>query len=91
MKIIEVNVNFPCYCENPWEILLTAIKEKVPDIEILKLRYTYFESNYGVCDFPPGLMLAQFMDRCGPLEGFNSHINKCSGTYKLNLNNNEDS
>lgn len=91
MKTIEITVNFPIYCEKPWEIILLEIKEKIPDIEIEKLRYTYFESNYGRCDFPPGLMLAQFMEEHGALESFNSHATKCSGTYTLNFDTENES
>ena len=83
MKIIEINVNFPFYCPHPWMILLEAIRERLPDIKIFKYRYTYFESNYGTCDFPPGLILSQVMEKHGPLDSFSSHIIKCSGTYRL--------
>ena len=84
---IEITVNFPANCQNPWDVVLAAIQEKLPDIDVTNMRYTYFESNYGVCDFPPALMLSQFMEIFGPLTSFSSYITKCSGTYQLEFNN----
>ena len=87
MKVTEIaiKVDFPIYCENPWDIILTEIKKELPDIVIEKLRFTYFESNYGICDFPAALILSQFMGEHGLLEGFSSHIARCSGEYVLSI------
>lgn len=83
MKTIKISLVFPYPCDDSWSIVLAAIKKELPDIKVTKIRYSYFESNYGFCDFPAGIMLSQLMDKNGPVRSFDSHINKCSGEYEL--------
>jgi hypothetical protein len=89
MKQVTVNLDFSkVYESRPNDgmvgsIILKALKSK--KIKIIKFRYTYVESKYGISEMPRDLILASFIN--DHYKGFEWYLDRLSGKYTFTFKN----
>lgn len=84
MKTIKTEINFT---DEDVEIYQCRVGKKIEDaleksgVEIHKFRYTYVESQYGIAEMPPALILASFLCDFRDCQAFNHILPTLSGKY----------